>query len=207
MSADHVIPVGAGGDESGPLTVLCVPCNGKKRATMPAGTVQRPPVRPTAPRSGAPEPSGKPGSVEEGYDMPTHRPGRQLEPVPEPEPRPIPDPPERLDEAGRRVWFAVCEEYDLEEHELALLAQYVRTVDICDRLQGIVDRDGPLVPVLPAGEKTHPALVELRQQRIALARLGATLRLPSGDQDEADAVKRPQRRGGARGVYGIKGVV
>lgn len=57
----------------------------------------------------------------------------------------------------------------------------------------------------PQGTKAHPAAVEARQQRIALARLLAALRLPAGaDGDEAQG-RRPQRRVGARGVYGIRG--
>jgi hypothetical protein len=46
-------------------------------------------------------------------------------------------------------------------------------------------------------------LVEARQQRIALARLLAALRLPSGEEGEQD--RRPQRRMGVRGV-GMSGV-
>lgn len=30
LSADHVIPVGAGGSEDGPLQVLCVSCNARR---------------------------------------------------------------------------------------------------------------------------------------------------------------------------------
>jgi len=49
------------------------------------------------------------------------------------------------------------------------------------------------------GPRVHPALVELRQQRIALARLFAALHIPTGE-DEG----RIQHRG-TRGVYGIRG--
>ena len=43
--------------------------------------------------------------------------------------------------------------------------------------------------------------VEARQLRISLARLVGALRLPAGDEDDQPAGRRPQRRGGARGVY------
>jgi hypothetical protein len=69
------------------------------------------------------------------------------------------------------------------------LAQLVR-----DHLQAIVYRDGPMV----AG-RAHPALTELRQQRIVLARLVVCLRVPLGDEGQ-----RSQYRG-ARGVYAIRG--
>jgi hypothetical protein len=50
------------------------------------------------------------------------------------------------------------------------------------------------------GQRIHPALVELRQQRIALARLFAALHIPVGEQTD-----RTQHRG-TRGVYGLRGV-
>jgi hypothetical protein len=52
----------------------------------------------------------------------------------------------------------------------------------------------------------QPLLVEQRQQSLVLARLLASLRLPSGETAEGDLV-RPQRRGAARGSYGIRGAV
>lgn len=38
LTADHLMPVGAGGDEAGPLTVLCRSCNGRKRADAGSDT-------------------------------------------------------------------------------------------------------------------------------------------------------------------------
>jgi len=39
LTADHVLPVGVGGDPRGPLGILCRSCNGRKSATVdpPAG--------------------------------------------------------------------------------------------------------------------------------------------------------------------------
>ncbi len=100
-------------------------------------------------------------------------------------------------------------EFDLEEHELALLREAVRTVDQLDLLAKAVDQ---VVINTPSGPRTHPALVEARQQRIALARILAALRIPMGEQDgpaskdsTADAAeRRPQRRSGVRGVYQMR---
>ena len=89
-------------------------------------------------------------------------------------------------------------DFDLDEHELSRLRQAVRTADLCDNLQALVDTDGPLLEG-PA----HPALVELRQQPILLARLVVALRVPMGEQDE-NARQWSQYRG-VRGVYGIRG--
>lgn len=123
-----------------------------------------------------------------------------------PDPK-IPRAPAGAGPSGRRLWADVLGKYELEEHETAILTEMCRTVDTLDRLAAVVKRDGLMVPVLPSGEKVHPALVEARQLRLALARLSASLRLPAGEEGDQPAhLRRPQRRGGARGAYGIRGV-
>jgi hypothetical protein len=115
----------------------------------------------------------------------------------------IPDPPETAGEGGRRLWSAVLADYTFEEHELSLLREAVRTVDALDGLHELTEAEG-LVVTGPHGSKPHPALVEARQLRIALARLLAALRLPAGEEDDGSE-RRPQRRVGVRGVYGVAG--
>ncbi len=116
-----------------------------------------------------------------------------------------PNPPAGAGKAGTALRRAVLAEYELEEHELLLLREAVRTVDVLDDLTAQVTADGTVVES-PQGTKAHPALVESRQQRIALARLLAALRLPAGEESEAGGDRRPQRRMGVRGVYGVSGV-
>ena len=121
----------------------------------------------------------------------------------------LPAVPRGAKASGRRLWSSILREYELEEHELALLKEMVRTVDQLDGLHRIAERDGLLVPGPALTNRVHPAVVEARQLRIALARLAAALRLPAGDEDSADAkagMRRPQRRAGARGVYRLRGV-
>jgi hypothetical protein len=113
-----------------------------------------------------------------------------------------PKPPTGTGTAGAKLWRAVLDEYELEEHELLLLREAVRTVDTLDALESRVAEDGPLLGS-SQGERAHPALVEARQQRIALARLLAALRLSAGEEGAGD--RRPQRRMGVRGVYGVAG--
>ena len=110
--------------------------------------------------------------------------------------------PSSLRAPGRRLWDSVVDHFELEEHEVALLVEAVRTVDNLDQLEAAVRRDGPLLQS-EQGPRAHPALIESRQQRIALARLLAALRLPAGETDDRQARARAQRRVGARGVYGI----
>jgi hypothetical protein len=124
------------------------------------------------------------------------------------EPR-VPAAPKGTRASGRRLWHSIQSEYQLEEHEAALLREMVRTVDQLDRLHEILEVEGLIVRGQGLAQKPHPALVEARQLRIALARLAAALRLPAGDEDSADAkggMRRPQRRVGARGVYALRGM-
>ncbi len=110
-----------------------------------------------------------------------------------------------FDEAGMRLWHSVVAVYDLEEHELALLREACSTVDLLAHLEADVRRDGGIIDS-PHGRKAHPAAVELRQQRIALARLLAALRLPAGEEGDEQASARTPRRVGARGVYRVGGL-
>lgn len=107
-----------------------------------------------------------------------------------------PKPPTGTQAGGRRLWASVVDVYDLDEHELVLLREASRTVDLLDGLDAAVRADGALLES-PQGVKAHPAAVEARQQRLTLARLLAALRLP----DEAG--RRPQARQ-TRGVYAIR---
>lgn len=113
--------------------------------------------------------------------------------------------PRGLGVGGRALWSSVADDYELQEHEATLLLQAARVVDLLDRLDLEVRRDGPLVDS-PQGMKPHPAAVEARQQSITLARLLNALRLPNGEEGDQQAGARPQRRPGVRGVSHIRGV-
>ena len=111
----------------------------------------------------------------------------------------IPPAPPGTEASGGKLWRGVLADWDLEEHELALLKEATRTVDLLDRLDAIVADEGPVIDG-KAGKRVHPAAIEARQGRIALARLVAVLRLPDGAEDDQSAGTRPQRRPGVRGV-------
>ena len=110
--------------------------------------------------------------------------------------------PKGLKGSGRALWNSTVAEFELDEHELVMLREACRTADSIDGLQAAVDRDGVL-NTSPQGVRAHPALVELRAQRICFARLVAQLGIPTGEQVPAAG---GQRRS-TRGVYGITGVV
>ncbi len=100
--------------------------------------------------------------------------------------------PERPGEALRR---ALLDRYNLEPAELLLLDSAARTADVIAALQAVVDRDGAMVDGKP-----HPALVEVRQQRLTLGRLLAALRIPVESAGSDRTQTRP-----LRGVYGVAG--
>lgn len=110
-----------------------------------------------------------------------------------------PRPPSGLKKTGRELWTAVLTDYELTEPETAVLREACRTADSIDNLQTVVDQDGPMSES-SQGVRVHPALVELRQQRIALARLFTALHIPLGDD-----TGRTQGRPGAKGVYAMRG--
>lgn len=87
-------------------------------------------------------------------------------------------------------------DFELAEHETTVLREACRTADSIDSLQTVLEQEGPMSET-SQGRRVHPALVELRQQRIALARLFAALRIPLGEVEDAG---RTQHRG-MRGVY------
>ncbi|MFL0290778.1 terminase [Mycobacterium sp. SMC-18] len=112
----------------------------------------------------------------------------------------VPEPPKGTGPSGRDLWRDVLGKFELEEHEQALLREAVRSVDQLDVLHAIVKRDGTIIDG-PSGPRMHPAAVEARQLRIALARVIAALRLPA---DDDSTLQRPQRRVGVRGIYSVK---
>lgn len=112
-----------------------------------------------------------------------------------------PEPPDTLAESGRALWLEVLDEFDLAEHELALLRQAAETLDAIDRLQAALTDDDVIVSS-PQGQKVNPCLPELRQQRTTFARLIAQLGVPLGDED---AHQKKQRRA-TRGAYKLRAV-
>lgn len=117
-----------------------------------------------------------------------------------------PQPPEDLQEAGQRLWTSVLTDLDLDEHELALLRAACRTVDRMEDIAAELEHAPLTVANFKGDEVSHPLLVEQRQQAQSLAKTLASLRLPTG-LTAGGELARPQRRGAARGAYGIRGVV
>lgn len=109
--------------------------------------------------------------------------------------------PPGLKTAGRRLWRSITDDFELAEHEKALLLQACSCADRLDELARGMEGEPLTVSNARGDEVAHPILVESRQQAITLSRLLASLRIPDADD------VRPQRRGAARGSYGLRSVV
>lgn len=107
--------------------------------------------------------------------------------------------PAGLGESGAALWVSIVGDFDPAVHERLVLLQACRAADRLDDLA----LEAAVSPVTVENSKgdqvAHPALTESRQQSLTLARLLAALRIPDGEDDD-----RPQRRGGARGAYGVR---
>jgi len=92
------------------------------------------------------------------------------------------------------MWRSIQVAYQLSVTEDALLRQAVRTADHVAELDVVLAAEGLLVAGRDGLPRPHPALVEVRQQRLLVARLLSALRLPA---EESSA------RSQHRGVYGL----
>jgi phage terminase small subunit len=95
--------------------------------------------------------------------------------------------PRGLRAAGRRLWTAVTSDFELDPPELELLTEACRTLDLITDLRAEAAMNG-IVIASNQGVRVHPAVVEARQRRLALAKLLSALGLPKGlAEDEATA--------------------
>lgn len=102
--------------------------------------------------------------------------------------------PSGLRGSGRALWRSITADFELDEHESAILREACYTASAIDKLQAVVDEEG-VMNASPQGVRVHPALVELRQQRACFAKLIGQLGKPVDETHWA----------GKR--YGIAGVV
>ncbi len=103
--------------------------------------------------------------------------------------------PAHLGAAGRKLWVAilaaVVDEYELDARELALLEKACGTADTVALLEKAL-ATGSAVVTGPHGQiLVNPVIAELRQQRLALARLLGAIDL--GDVDETTPASRRAR--------------
>ena len=92
--------------------------------------------------------------------------------------------PQSLDAAGRRLWREVTRYYDLAPHELELLRQAARVVDVLARID-VTLLDSELVVEGHVGQpRAHPLLAASVMQRQVLDALFRSMGLPMPDESE-----------------------
>jgi phage terminase small subunit len=88
------------------------------------------------------------------------------------------EPPAGLKDAGKALWKDTVAEVEFDPHHLRALGEACKTLDEVHSLKSRLEADGSIVDS-PQGQKVHPALPELRQARMTLARLLASLKIPA----------------------------
>jgi hypothetical protein len=107
--------------------------------------------------------------------------------------------PGGLSMGGTRLWKSIAAQFGLEEYEKFVLLQACRCADRLDSMAKELVASTLTVTNYKGDEVVHPLIAESRQQSLTLARLLASLRVPSG---ETLGDQRLQRRGAVRGTYG-----
>src|SRR6476659_6091373 len=113
-------------------------------------------------------------------------------------PSEVPAPPPGLGAAGRRLWSAVVDDFELAEHETVLLEQICHTIDAISALQQRLN-DADVLDERYNG-RVHPALPELRAQRLALGRLLGALNIPGLQAEGKPKRRRDQWPNGLKAV-------
>jgi hypothetical protein len=108
-----------------------------------------------------------------------------------------------LGPAGRALVAAIEEglpaELELDEREQALLSLAGRQADDVARLEAEIESRGVTATGSRGQPVLNPALAEVRQGRLALSKLLASLALPDLDgKPRSEASRRAQRAAGAR---------
>lgn len=81
-------------------------------------------------------------------------------------------------------WWRVCvAEFDLSDAEVELLGEAAWTITEIDGLRRVLERDGLSVLGSTGQPRVHPAVNEIRQHRMALARLVKAIDLPAEDEE------------------------
>lgn len=112
-----------------------------------------------------------------------------------------PLPPDGLRESGRALWVAILADlaaapaddaagWELDARELVLLEQAARQADLVADLERVLVEDGLVVAGSQGQSRLNAAATELRQSRVALAKLLGELALPGEDGRAMTAAQR-----------------
>lgn len=98
--------------------------------------------------------------------------------------------PRGLKTAGRKLWKATVEMYELRQDELEVLRAVCAEADLISRMEEELDGADLTVKGSMGQLVPHPLVTELRQHRATMAALLRGMKLPD---DAGDAVSNQQR--------------
>lgn len=105
--------------------------------------------------------------------------------------------PPGLTPRAAEFWARVWAEFELTEAEAEMLVEAVQTIAEIDSLKDALDGDGVTVEGSRGQRRVHPAVNEIRQHRMALARILKQLDL-ADDVPETEATKAARSAAQAR---------
>ena len=104
--------------------------------------------------------------------------------------------PRGLKAAGRKLWKATTEAYELRQDELEVLRAVCAEADLIARMEDELS-DAPLTVEGSMGQLVpHPLVTELRQHRATMAALLRGMKLP--DVDEGGAANQQRAAANSR---------
>jgi phage terminase small subunit len=115
-----------------------------------------------------------------------------------------PEPPESLESAGKRAWKALLsdlpDDWELTARETELLRNACRQADLVADLEAALEQEGVIVVGAAGQRRLNAVATELRQSRIALARLLGEIPIPDddGEKPTTNASQRGQKAAQAR---------
>lgn len=101
--------------------------------------------------------------------------------------------PAGLRDAGRNLWAAIADDFELDQREQALLATACRQADDVANLEALLAAEGLSVPGSKGQPRLSAVVSELRQGRLALAKLLDALKLPAEAKPETEASARARK--------------
>lgn len=105
------------------------------------------------------------------------------------------NPPSKLGAAGKALWHDIADDMpdglEFDQRELAVLATAARQADTIASLERAIKRDGVMIVGAAGQRRLNAAVTELRQGRVALARLLGELKVEPETGGKPRSVPRP----------------
>jgi phage terminase small subunit len=113
-----------------------------------------------------------------------------------------PKPPRNLDAAGKQIWKALQadlpDDWEMTAREVELLHLAARQADLVAELEEALAEEGITVAGAAGQRRMNAVATELRQSRIALARLLGEIEMPEGEDEEPTTAQRVRARRAAQ---------